>query len=305
MALFTFIEDFLFGIVANVVVYSIGAVILIAVYFLFLRLFLFAEKICDRILFFPNLLGKLALDFCKKYYIVPLLLFIPLLVFSVWHIMQSLSAHGIAETIVLGLVEGSTLLQFVNFSFSIQEVLNYPTMIAMGLSSLLSFMFMRCTICTLEATKLPKAVCLLGTFFLNALFLCISSILTERILGWSFAFSAYSNEVIHQVPTLWHSGIYGFADLLQLLRYCFLALAILLAAIFLAVISIREFFATIIYGAFAIGLSIVIGLLVSLLPIFPLWLQAIALFTILFLPDYFRSNDAIKDKIRGRFGKKT
>lgn len=281
----------------NIIVGVVAAIIFIAVYILAFRLFVEAESICDLVLTPINVISDQIMQLCARFAVIPLLLFAPVLFFSVRYILQSISSGDILQTVMMGVLEGTTLMQFVSLGdtgFALKEVLTYPALAAMGISSFLSFLYMRCTVTTLKATGLPAPVTFLGVVLLNALFLCLSSLFNERIQQWSYAFSAYAVNLFHEVPQLFRY-IYNLGDFMQFLGTAVLSLLIIGVGVTLAAISLREFFATILYGVFALVLAFALGFIVYKFPGCPQWIQMIFVFLIMFIPDYIRANEDLKE----------
>ena len=110
---------------------------------------------------------------------------------SGYYIVSSMNTSDIAYTVGYGIVEGTSFLQFANMLYnfdpnaSFWSLFSFHTLIGLGLSSFLSFLYMRCTLDTLKASKLHWTIYVPLAFILNAGFICISSLLTESMIAWT------------------------------------------------------------------------------------------------------------------------
>ena len=73
-------------------------------------------------------------------------------------------------------------------------------------------------------------------------------------------------------------------------------LALLYVAFNAFVITFREILATVMYGIFALGLQLVIQIPIMMIPDFPPAITSLLGTIALFIPDYIRANENVKDR---------
>ena len=241
------------------------------------------------------------------------------LVASVIFIFTSLSSGTTFDDIsdiMLGSTSIGQLFAFFGeerFGSTVKEQFTFTALVSLGLSSFLSFLYMRCTIETIEDFGMPGVVNFLFVVLFNLAFICISSLLSARIEMLCLAASDKLQYARSMLTAMYHSGMHGLGNILKVIFSGFLLLLLHLCAIYLLIVTAREVVASFTYGFMSLLLTLVVGTFWCLIPeIFPNapdWIHTgctillnITLPIAMFLPDYIRATDTIKNYLISEYG---
>lgn len=190
----------------------------------------------------------------------------------------------------------------IKANFTLIAVIN------LGVSSFLSFLYMRCTLETVREFTQNRVAKFLLVLLLNLAFIVISGILTEHIQTLCLCVADGTQNMISFMENLYHSGIGSLWDV-PIAFICVLLFLILCpVTLFLLVLTAREVVATILYGAFAylLFLSFLVFhlLIIACLPNAPEWFLSICYSStnilipiVAFVPDYIRSTESLKQRL--------
>ena len=198
------------------------------------------------------------------------------------------------------------------FGSSLKSQFGYTALVSMGLSSFISFLYMRCTIETISDFGISSVLNFLLVVVFNLAFICISAMLSEQIEMICFETADWVQNAKMSLTELYHSGMHGLLNILKVIFSGFLLLIMFLAGLYLLVLTAREVVASITYGFMSLLLTLVVGtfwvLIPEIFPAAPLWIHKgcvillnITLPIAMFLPDYIRATDAIKNYLINEF----
>ena len=198
------------------------------------------------------------------------------------------------------------------FGSSLKSQFGYTALVSMGLSSFISFLYMRCTVETISDFGTGPVVNFLLIVVFNLAFICISAMLAEQIGMLCSAVSVRIQDAKLILTELYHSGMHGLLNILKVIFSGLLLLIMFLAGLYLLVLTAREAVASITYGFMSLLLTLVVGtfwvLIPEIFPAAPVWIHKgcvillnITLPIAMFLPDYIRATDAIKNYLINEF----
>ena len=237
------------------------------------------------------------------------------LVASVIFIFTSLSSGTTFDDIsdiMLGSTSIGQLFAFFGeerFGSTVKEQFTFTALVSLGLSSFLSFLYMRCTIETIEDFGMPGVVNFLFVVLFNLAFICISALLSAEISDLCTVASDKLMVLRETLSGWYHSGFDGFFNSLKVIFGGFFLLILYAAGIYLLVVTAREMVASLNYGFMSLLLTIVVAVFWTMIPeVFPnapQWILSgstillnITLPIAMFLPDYIRATDGIKILLR-------
>ena len=283
--------------IACVVSISISAFVYIKVF----PLFCAVEKFCDTLLTPVNRLCDLFASrksFLGNNKIIRLIVVIGVFMMSVYYIVSSFLQGVDYVSLITSLLGGNALLGLMDLmlkGFGPKDYQTYAAIVSIGISSFLSFLYMRCTVETLEETQLPKALKFFFVVLFNVLFILVSFFLSDWIILWCNNTAAYLIRIYHQLVAFFTTGSLNFGLLMQAVFTGLIFLALLYVAFNAFVITFREILATVMYGIFALGLQLVIQIPIMMIPDFPPAITSLLGTIALFIPDYLRANEKVKD----------
>lgn len=194
------------------------------------------------------------------------------------------------------------------FGSAIKANFTLISVISLGVTSFLSFLYMRCTLETVQEFGANRVVNFLLAFLFNLSFIVISGILTEQIQSFCLAIADGTQNMISFMANLYHTGMRSLWDLPIALICVLLFLILCPLTVYLLILTAREVIATILYGAFAYILFLTFFVfylcIIACFPNAPEWFLSIyfSLINLLapivaLIPDYIRSTDSLKQRL--------
>lgn len=199
---------------------------------------------------------------------------------------------------ITSLLGGNSLMGFMNLlymGFGPKDSYIYAAIISIGVSSFISFLYMRCTVETLDETRLPKAVKILLVIVFNVLFSLVSFFLSEPLLLLCDGLINCMLDVFHQIAALFAADSYTVVQVLKILFVGVLFLILLYVLFNTVVITLREVLATIMYGVFALILLVMIQAPLMYFPNVPNVISSFISVILILIPDYIRANEKAKE----------
>lgn len=198
------------------------------------------------------------------------------------------------------------------FGSTIKDQFTFSSLVSMGVTSFISFLFMRCTIETVEDFELPAVVNIALIILFNLAFICISALLSTQIEGLCLVAGDKLQSARLALSDLYHLGMEGFGNSLKVIFSGFLLFLMYAGFVYLLVVTFREVVATFLYGfmsfVFLALLVLFWELVENIFPGAPGWL--ISVFRVLvqitvpvsmFLPDYIRATDGVDSPLLSVF----
>lgn len=229
---------------------------------------------------------------------IRLIITIGVFVASVGYIVISFFSAVNYVELITSFLGGSALFGLIDFTTIVYESKDgnvYAAIISIGITSFLSFLYMRCTVETLEETNLPKVVKVFLLVLFNILFTFISFFLSETLVQMCSAVGTYMINIFHRLAAFFTTRGHSLWEFLKIIFIGFIFLGLLYAAFNAFVITFREILATFMYGAFAIVLLFAISMPILMIPNFPAAITSFLSTICLLIPDYIRANEKAKD----------
>lgn len=184
----------------------------------------------------------------------------------------------------------------------------FVSLLSLGISSFLSFFYMRCTLETIREFNMNRALHFLLVILFNLAFIIISGILVEWIHFISLTIADGAQGVKYGLADMYHTGMHSFWDIPKALLSIILLLILFLIALYLLILTAREVLATLVYGSMALLFVVVLCLscfgMLKLFPNAPEWFPAfcysvVKIMTplVMLIPDYIRSTESLKQRL--------
>ena len=287
--------------ISQLIACVISISIAIFVYIKVFPVFCAVEKFCNTLLTPVNHLCDLFSShesFIGNNKIIRLIVVFGVFLMSVYYIVSSFLQGVDYVSLITSVLGGNALFGLMDLmlkGFGPKDYQTYAAIISIGISSFLSFLYMRCTVETLEETSLPKALKFLFVVLFNVLFILISFFLSDWIILGCNNTAAYMIDIYHQLVAFFTTGSLNFGLLLRAVATGLIFLVLLYVTFNAVVITFREILATTMYGIFAIGLLVVVNVPILMIPDFPPVITSLIGTIALFIPDYIRANEEAKE----------
>lgn len=287
--------------IGSFIVFCISFFIATFVYIKVFPLCLTVEKFCNIILtpvdFLCNLFSSRKSSLGNNM-IIRLIVTFGVFAASVGYIVISFISGVDYVDLIKSLLGGNSLLGFMDLIlllFGPKDSYIYAAVVSIGISSFLSFLYMRCTVETFEETNLPKAVKFFLLILFNLLFSLISFFMSESIVLWCDNIGKYMISIYHDLAVLFTFRRLPLLYILKMIPIGLLLLVFLYITFNAFVITFREMLATIMYGIFALGLLLIVNVPILMFPDFPPAITSFLSTICLLIPDYIRANENAKD----------
>lgn len=189
------------------------------------------------------------------------------------------------------------------FGSPLKEQFTFSSLVSMGISSFLSFLYMRCTLDTIEDFDLMKPLMWLLIIPFNLAYMCISTLLSAPIAGICVAAS-------EKLSALWLTltGTYQSGGVLTGILTGIALFLLGLCGLWALILCVREVLAAFTYGFMSLLLVLVVGMSLSAILAFfpgaPMWIMNtyeilvdILIPIAMFLPDYLRASDFFRNNV--------
>lgn len=290
---------------------TIYIVILVAVLaigcFLYLkafRIFCFAEMVLNLPMKPLKALGQCVsgiLSGSSLWSIAKFFLMGGVFVWSLVYIILAFINNG-AQNVITIAFNGTTLGGFVQLmanGVTASGNFDYTAMMAAGLSSFLSLFYMGFTVNALKDSDCHPVLYWTLIPIFNVAFLFLSSLLGVHLADWCADAANFLVSLYEQLLSVFRSNTGNFLlNLLKGIGTGLLLLVMLYAALVTLATVIREYFASIMYGIFALAVLIVVGL------VFQEWLGwSNVIVSILFLAtfigmEYIRASETANESFK-------
>lgn len=201
-------------------------------------------------------------------------------------------------TVATGTTLGNLVYLFAT-GMDFQGYVAYAAPIGVAFGSFLGYAYMKFTLEKLDEWHMKPFFRWFLLFVLNLIFIAFSSLLAERMTVFFAQAAQWINThflALHR--QLSNAQVHTFRDILPLIGPILAILPIVLAGALVLLITVREYLACALYSVATIFLLLVLGVLISLVPL-PMVSDLLCLL-IFFGIDYIRADDVANRKFRNK-----